>query len=850
MVLLMEEIMKKRVLIISNNKKLKINLHSNILEYIQLICPSRISLEEILLNEHFECILPLDAVIEDKFNQKYNLLKVLDNYNIEHFGNLYIKYITVNEKAFFISQTGFHMKSQYFSSEHYPSLVKSISEDDFPILVDTNDNIDHILYSNKEIKNILRVLIKNGNKSVTLYKQYQFDSVYHSVIIGNMQNNLFAISGGKDNYWSKIRKITFEMFSKFYFNDFLHLTFGRKGDRLYIININVGNPTDNHILVVLNEKYNLSIEQVITLYAYHSYIKGNYQTEVIVDFLNKLPKKVINKIVSLEIKQKCNIKYNYTDICNQLRSRILSNDDSNRYEFSKMITHGLNFTPESNTRSYCLGNIDFNYDKYLSSYEQIPAYPSDPNLTLKNSLKMLNGQPRWNSSLSFYNICPPTMMNTVAAATITNMYNPNGMIDRTSAGYLRMEMQLVRQLSVLLDIDPSVSSGIFTSGGKVCLTYGVKCGLNRCEREYKSKKPPVIITSHANHFSVEDVAFQLGIKECKRISLTDSQEIYYQEFEQCISTCMQNKIPIACIIVSGGNTMHSVVEDISRVKEIVNRNIDKFHLSYSPYIYYDMVVCWPWLFYKSYDFCNNPLCVEKPIIQKIKFITDRLKYSNLADGFGFDFHKGGFSPYSTSLFITKNMYDLYSINSLNGEIRDSSCYHSFNNSRSTIGIIAAWNILQSVGAEGFQSYVANALKISEVLSNTFIDAGIAVLNRDNTYGFATLIWIKSPKLSQTTLSNILTSDNMQKENDKYIYQFTEYLKREGNTQLCVRYLPKYNYKGYLLTAISFLSMTLNLDQKKALEIANYVIKMKKEFDSKYITDNFFDFESAPENVPR
>ncbi len=54
----------------------------------------------------------------------------------------------------------------------------------------------------------------------------------------------------------------------------------------------------------------------------------------------------------------------------------------------------------------------------------------------------------------------------------------------------------------------------------------------------------------------------------------------------------------------------------------------------------------------------------------------------------------------------------------------------------------------------------------------------------------------------------------------------------------------------MLTAISFLSMTLNLDQKKALEIANYVIKMKKEFDSKYITDNFFDFESAPENVPR
>ncbi len=842
--------MKKRILIISNNKQLKINIESNILEYILLIRPTRIFLEEVILNENFECILPLDVVIEDKFNQKYNLLKVLDNYHIEHFGNSYIKYLTVNEKAFFISQTGFHMPSQYFSSKHYSSLVKSISKDDFPILIDADDNHSHILCSNNDIKKTLRVLTKNQNESVTLYRHFKFDSIYHSVIIGNMQNNLFAILGAKDNFRPKISKITFELFSKFYFNDFLHLTFGRKEDKLYIININIGNLMDNHILAAFNEKYNLTKEQIITVYVYYSYIKGNYQAEIISRFLSDLPKKVISKIVSLEVKQKCKIKYNYKDVCNHLSSRLLNNDDSNRYEFSKMITNGLAFTPESNIQSYCLGTSDFKYDDYLSSYEQIPTYPNDPNFTLIKSLKILNGQTRWNSFLSFYNICPPTMMNTIAATAITNIYNPNGMIDRTSAGYLNMEKQLIRQLSGLLDIDPSVSSGIFTSGGKVCLTYGVKCGLNRCEREYYSKKPPVIITSHANHFSIEDVGFQLGIKTCKRISLTDSQEINYQEFEQCISTCMQNEIPIACIIVSGGNTMHSVVEDISRIKEIVKRNVDNFNLSYMPYIYYDMVVCWPWLFYKSYDFHNNPLCIENSIIQKIRFITERLKHSSLADGFGFDFHKGGFSPYSTSLFITQNMSDLYSINSLNGEIKEGSCYHSFNNSRSTIGIISAWNILQSVAVEGFQSYIANALKISDVLSETFNDAGITVLNKDNTYGFATLIWIKSPKLSQTALSDILTADKMQKENDKYIYQFTEFLKRNDNTQICVRYLPKYNYKGFSLTVISFLSMTLNLNQKKALEVANYILKAKKEFDTKYIADKIFDVEAAPENVPR
>lgn len=842
--------MKKRILIISNDKSLKPTLKSSIIDYLLLICPTKSCLEEIILNNHFECIIPLDAVIQDKSGAKYNILRLLDNYRFEHFGNSYIKYITVNEKAAFLLQTGYQLECQYYSINQFASLQKTISDKDIPVLIDTENNERYLITSIKDTPELFSKLAKNNVQSVCLYKRFQFDTIYDSIMIGNMQNNLFAISGKKDEYWNIISKISTEVFSKFNFKDFLHLSFGRKGEKLFIIGINVGNPFSESILGILNEKYSLSLEQVIDLYSYLSCVKCDCSIEIIKSFLNKIPPQIISNLVTLDIKQRCNINYSYQDVCSQLKSRLLNDDDSNRYEYSKMIMNGLAVTPESRKSSYCLGNKDFRYDEYLSSYEKIPIHPKDPNQTLYNSLKVLNGQTRWNSYLSFYNICPPTMMNAVSAATITKIYNPNGMIDRTCAGYLCMEKQLVRQLSNLLEIDPSASSGIFTSGGKVCLTYGVKCGLNRCEREYNSTKSPVIITSNANHFSIEDVGFQLGIKTCKRIPLTASQEIDYEKLDLCISNCMQNEIPIACIIVSGGNTMHSVVEDISRVKEIVKSNVNKFHVTYIPYIYFDMVVGWPWLFYKIYDFDNNPLSIDDTIIKKISFITERLRNSNLADGFGFDFHKGGFSPYSTSLFVTKNKSDLYSINSLNGEIREESCYHSFNNSRSTTGIIAAWNIIQSVATEGFQSYIANALKVSDVLSKTFTDAGLTVLGKDNTYGFATLIWIKSPKLLNATLSDVLESESMKTENDKYIYQFTEYLKRNNNIQICTRYLPKYNYKNYSLTVISFLSMTLNLNQENALEIAYYIINAKSDFDAEYPTGKFSSFEDAPKNVPR
>lgn len=839
--------MKYKVLIISNNAKIEMDNTVGI-EYIVLNSPSKRILEETILKTDFDCIIPLQAI--NKGNNTYNILKVLDSYGLKYFGNNYLKYLLVNEKPAFIMQTELRLPSEIWTKYNYYKNIQSLSKTDFPIFIESDSEVNYLLNSINELNKIIDTLFSDKIDELIVYKNYSFDKLFDTVIIGNIPNFILASSDSTADEFAYLKEISIKLFSKYKFKDFAGFKFAKRGDQYFLLSINSDKLTNKEITNVMHLNYRLDTKDIINLYILVSSFKNCIDSNIICELSKKLSHNIVLLILPLKIKQKCGIDFDYNDICNDLKYSFLNADDSNKYEFIKMIEEHIENTPKCKINSYCLGDIDFDYDMYLSSFEEIPQAPRNPNDVLRESLQILNGQIRWNSPLSFYNICPPTMMNTVAASTITNIYNPNGMIDRTSAGYLKMEKQIIRQLSNLLDIDSSKSAGVFTSGGKICITYAVKCGLNRCQREFKSKNSPIVITSCANHFSIEDVCYQLGIEDCIRIPLTASQEMDYGEFEKCISTCIEKNIPIACVIVSGGNTMHSAVENINTVNSIITSYVKKYNLSYSPYIYYDMVVCWPWLFFKSYNFHINPLKLESSLKNRIKHISDILINAKLADGFGFDFHKGGFSPYATSLFIAKNGNELFSINSKNGEIRKDSCYHTFTNSRCTTGIISAWNVLQSVGISGFQAYIANMLKVAETLSDTFEKEKIIVLRKYDTYGFATLIWLQSPELRCYKFSDIINSEDLLNENNEYIYQFTEYLKRNGAVNICVRYLPKYNFEGNIITIISLLPMTMNINGKIAGKIAKEILKIKEEFDKEYIKGSNFNFKSAPDNVPR
>lgn len=840
-----------KILVINNTAtNLQLNMNIECFDYYFLHSPKKEVLEELLLNENFHYVIPCESKNAKDNVCSYDLLKLLEIYGLEYFGNSYLKNLIVQEKAAFLKQTGLQIPSEIWTKNSQKRYYKSLSHSDFPVLLDVHKSYQKIIYSKEQFLIEMENLQKGKYDEFTLYKNYKFDSIFNVVFIGSIQNNIFATDSKNQNEIEYLKEKTIELFSKYNFKDFASLVFARKEEQYYLLDINLNDIFSEIVIKLLKDCFGLEKYQLIVLYTVIFLNKNvSNNNNALQNLYDLLPSKVLSKIISLECKQKLGLDYDFVDICNELKMRFLNSSDSNRYQFIKLIEESMEDCPKSDFNSYCLGELDFDYENFLLSFEEIPVHLNNQKKILSQSLQILNGQIRWNSPLSFYNICPPVMMNTVVASTITNIYNPNGMIDRTCAGYLNMEKQITRQLSNLLEINPKKSAGVFTSGGKVCLTYAIKCGLNRCQRNLHSDIPPVIITSMANHFSIESVGYQLGVNKSIRVSLNEKQEMDIDEFEKNILKCIKEQIPIACIVLSGGNTLHSAVENIKTVKNIVCSYSKKYNLSYIPYIYYDLVVCWPWLFFKYYDFEKNSLQIEKEVLKKIQHTSDIFKYSNLADGFGFDFHKGGFSPYTTSIFIAKDMNELYSINSPSGKIQTDSCYHTFTNSRTTTDIISAWNILQSVGVEGFQSYVANMMTVSFTLTKIFNDFGINVLLEDCSYGFATIIWIKSPYITQK-FSDIIKSKDLLEENDQYIYKFTEYLKRNNIVNICVRYLPKYNYKNSQITVISLLPMTLNINADAAHKIAKMIIDIKKDFDKNYSNSKDFGFGTAPKNVPR
>ena len=208
----------------------------------------------------------------------------------------------------------------------------------------------------------------------------------------------------------------------------------------------------------------------------------------------------------------------------------------------------------------------------------------------------LEGQIIWNSPNVLHNINPPVTYETIIASSMANIYNPNSLWDFVSSGSQEMEKQIVRQMSRLIGWNTDESDGVFTFGGKGCLTYAVKLGLNRALQGnakkgiYNSTKTsPIVIASEESHYSIDTVCSLLGIgtDNCKRVKVNKYGEMDIEDFKKVFYWAVDNNIPIAAIIINGSNTLNNSVDNIKEVKKIVDNKKEK--LVYEPYIHFDMV---------------------------------------------------------------------------------------------------------------------------------------------------------------------------------------------------------------------------------------------------------------------
>lgn len=858
------------------------------LKFTYLVDPSRNDLERLLQENEYLCIIPCTQYTLLKAeNHKYKLnsyiiSKLLQDLNLNFEGCTYIPNLILHEKTICSQMSLGIPQPQIITKFNYLSSTASPVERNIkcPILLDPvyiNNYISTekiLAHSTFEANEIIRRIFDNDLdvEEICLYEAINLTKNVVVTIMGNPPLSIslvyeysLEISDGnivKDTaQYMELLTNSYQLFSEYNFRDFGQFTYTYDTDKnkFNLISINCDNCLDSSVIIAFQSQYSTTgimdiLNVMLLIYLVRS-AESNTSIKLIKDIAELLPDTIKESILSFSAKQKIESNYNYKTICAELKSRFLSDDERNRTEFVKYINNCLNAVPAIETpNSVYLGKSDQDYS-FLEDYEILPGGPQNAQEVLNTSIQIFNGQMRWHAPSMLYNINPPVMFNTVAATAIAKLYNPNALTRRTSAGFTKMEQQIIRQLSVLLDWNTEQSAGVFTPGGKYCLTYAIKCGLNRCA--INSDKHPVVLASEINHFSIESVCEQLGLgQRCIRIPITQEGTIDFDEYKKILLQCFDHEIPIACIIFSGGNTTHCNVENVKKGREILNALIEERNINYMPYIYYDLVVCWPWLFYKYYDFHVNKLHIKPDVLQKIAYTAEIISFVKFADGTGIDFHKGGFCPYSCSIFLSKNKKELYSAfdntYKINQHILPEPRQYTLGNSRGTSDILSAWNVLQSVGIEGFQSYVANMITVANVFADKLSTYGFTIIEKEHTYGFSTIIWACNPYYPLNYNEFIEKNEETVEENKKYLYALSEFWRTNKEYSCQVRFLPNYTTinNNRRIAVISLLPMTLNIDEEKAVQTAIKLGQTKNQFDQQYLAGMQISTKEMPDNVEK
>ena len=615
--------------------------------------------------------------------------------------------------------------------------------------------------------------------------------------------------------------------------DYVEFTYIFSDSKIFLINIDISNIFNNYTYFM--RKYNINI---LFVYLLVYFVRENDLLNLKTLYLYFLTNKsitILNELIPFELKKKMQIEYGYNDVIFELKKRILTNNEENKYQLISILNEAIDSLPNIEYSNYpFLDNKENNYS-FLKKYDKFNDAPQNFQNVLNESLKILGGQVRWHVPTSLHNVDPSIMFNTVISSTIINLYNPCTMSASGSAGILKMEKKIILQFSKLIKWEVNNSGGIFTYGGKFCLIYAIKCGLNRIKNFDFNGNNPVIITSVINHYSIESVCNILGLKDTSviRIPINKHGTIDFNLFEMELVKCIKNNTPIACVIFSGGNTTHCSIENIKTGKFIIYETFKNYNIQYRPFIYFDTVVCWPWLFFQDYNFKENHLSLPKETIDDIKKISSLICEANYADGIGIDFHKLGFCPLNNSLFITKNKLDLYSFAGKDNLTIKEPYQYSIDNSRGGAAIISAWNVLQSVGADGFRAYIANMLEIKNVFKTELKSNDFIIIDEKNTHGFALIFLCFSPLINKKDLKLYSLNDTQLIENNHYLYELSEHLKKNKKFSCNLRFLPNYiknNSGRENLSVLSILPMTLNIDKNIAQIIGQFIIKEKKNFD--------------------
>jgi len=223
----------------------------------------------------------------------------------------------------------------------------------------------------------------------------------------------------------------------------------------------------------------------------------------------------------------------------------------------------------------------------------------------------------------------------------------------------------------------------------------------------------------------------------------------------------------------------------------------------------------------------------------------RIRYLKLADSLGIDFHKTGYTPYVSSLFLLRDGDDFGHI----ARSRETMPYlyqsgkhhpgmYTLETTRSGIGPMSALANLLLLGKEGYRALLGHAVEMAEVLRERIEShPNLTVLNGDNV-GPVTLFRAYPDDVDTFAIKDLERSDESYRdrllahnEYNRRIYQHVhaEALQGEGVVLSLTDCYRRTDY-GEPIVALKSYVLSPFSDESRMQAIIDHVLKARKEIE--------------------
>jgi len=198
-------------------------------------------------------------------------------------------------------------------------------------------------------------------------------------------------------------------------------------------------------------------------------------------------------------------------------------------------------------------------------------------------------------------------------------------------------------------------------------------------------------------------------------------------------------------VATMGTTDAFGIDDLAAIHALRDRLVEEYKLAYCPHIHADAVIGWAWSVFDDYSFAENSLGFRGRTVRALAAAVSRIRHLALADSLGIDFHKTGFAPYVSSLFLLRDRAD-FGLVAREREtmpyLYHTGQYHpgmfTLETTRSATGVMAALANLLLLGKAGFRTLIGHAVEMAEVLRELIISRPELSILNDQNYGPVTL----------------------------------------------------------------------------------------------------------------